>query len=51
MWVCKISHKETRFDVKKAKETFMDEKRSFVDEGASTSRAQNMGKSEETSTT
>ncbi|MCY6488416.1 hypothetical protein, partial [Actinobacillus pleuropneumoniae] len=44
VWVCNTVDKETGFDMNKVKEMFMEEKRSFVDEGASTSRTQSMGK-------
>lgn len=50
VWVRKAANKEMGFTVNKVKETFMESKRSFMDEGASTSRTQIMGKSEETST-
>ena len=40
VWVRKDLEKEARFDMNKVKETLMEEKRGFVDVGASTSRAQ-----------
>lgn len=40
VWVHKVVDKEAGFDVKKVKETFMEEKRSFTNAGASTSRTQ-----------
>ena len=39
------------FNVSKMKETFMEAKKSFADEGASTSRTQNMGKFKGANTT
>jgi len=51
VWVHKAIDKEIRFGVNKVKEMFMEEKRSFTDEGDSTSRTQNTGKFEDTNTT
>jgi len=51
VWVRKATNKEMGFNVSKMKETFMEAKKSFADEGASTSRTQNMGKFKGANTT
>lgn len=40
IWVRKAADKDVGFNLNKAKETFMEEKRSFADTGASTSKVQ-----------
>lgn len=40
IWVRKTTNKDDEFDLHKAKETFMEVKKSFVDSGASTSENQ-----------